>query len=183
MIITQQQMRGLAGLGDGASTSKLFYFPSDIAAAVAQTNGEMNSLSADFDAAFAGADSDSPESAAHNAFNSFYNEWREFADNLGWWAKMSGSTVSQCQSFRLRAADWRKKLVALGGSPSTPELQDLPTDQPSPWASTLKWVAGAAVAIAAIYGVSQVVGVTRAIVPLRSNPRRRRRRSTRRKPR
>jgi hypothetical protein len=176
IVQTRPQLGQLAGLGEGATDSKLFYFPSDIAAAVEQTEGELRTLSGDVDRALADGRIDYDTLAA---FNEFYNEWRAFADDLSWWAKMAGSTVSQCQVFRQRAAKWQQVLSAAGAQMAGQPITNLPSDKPSPWASSLRWVAIAAVVAAGAYGVSHVVGMVKPLIPARANPRRKRRRHRR----
>lgn len=180
MILTPVPAADLAGLGDGAATSKLVWWPGDIRALAQQTDTEITSLSKDFDAAASEYGAISYDDLA--SFNTFYNEWRNyFDDEIGIFAYLTGSTVGTLQTYRQRAEQWRKRLVAAGARTSTPELPDLPTNKPSPWTSTLKWVSVAAIAVAAVYGVSKVVGVVGAITPARTNPRRRRRSPRRRR--
>ena len=177
MIVSD--MRGLAELGDagGASTSKLIWWPSDIKALASQTDTEIVSLASDYDRA--GTDSDTLA-----AFNTFYNEWVDYHADLGVFSYLSGGTVGTLQEYRLRASQWRDKLLSTGAQVSSPAPKGLPDPSTaSPWASSLRWVAGAAIAVAAVYGISQVVGIVRTVAPtpLRANPRRRRRGRARRR--
>lgn len=178
-MILNANMQGLAALGaeeGGASTSKWIWWPNDIKALAEQTDTEIWSLSRDFDAFGGGAyDSESGEWNSLQSFNAFVSEWDAYYKGLGYLNYLSGGTVGTLQSYRLRANDWRNKLISFGGTPSTPAPPNLPTDKPSAFQTSMRWAAGAAIAVAVVYGVSKIVPLVQPLVPTRANPRRRRR--------
>ncbi len=182
MIVRMDGLQGLRGLGDesGASTSKLIWWPNDIKALAKQTDTEIRSLAADYEQS---SRTGAIDSDALASFNTFYNEWADYHDGLGFLNFLSGGTVGTLQSYRLRANGWRSALVSSGGRTSSPAPTNLPSDKPSELASALRWVAGAAIVVAGVYGVTQLVRVVRVaspLVPARANPRRKRRRRKRR---
>lgn len=104
-------------------------------------------------------------------FKAFYNEWKGFTRGLGWFGRMSGSTVARAKVYRSRASDWRRKLLSLG---TTTIVAPAP---PAP-KTGFPWVKGtfilAAVAVGA-YAVSKVTDLGKLVPTKRRNPRQRRR--------
>jgi hypothetical protein len=113
---------------------------------------------------------------AWTVFRAEWGAWYASQGGLfGWLSRFATATpYEKALDYRRQLTAWRGKYMAEGGSPSGPGLVDKPPPAKSEVTSALRWAAIAAIALGAVYVVSQT-GIARGLVP-RTNGRRRRRR-------
>lgn len=154
MESVRRRRRGLGAdeSADAQEENTLFWTPTAVHSYVDKANTEIWALATDYSAAIR---SGAISQAQLQAFKAFYIEWQTWYDSLGFFSWLSGATAATASSFRQRALAWRNQLKATGAPLSSPDPKVGST--PSELPSTIKWVAGAAVAVAGVYALSQVV--------------------------
>jgi hypothetical protein len=145
--------------------------PGDTRAEQDNVNEAVQSLDADMTA--------SASVGLLTAWRQFRASWDSFyADQggvTGWLGRfLSASNYEKTLDYRKQLQSWRAKFMGEGGQPNGPGLVEKPAPKPGGLSDLAKYAMITAVALGAVYVVSET-GLLRKLVP-RTNPRRRRRR-------
>lgn len=164
-------MYELANLGDEGDP--LIWWPGAIEDLVRQVYTQIENLKAAVEKKRSLIDDDT-----YNSFASFYNEWRAYYDDMGWFAKYTGSTVDRVKLYKHRAEDWYNNLQQFGAVPAGPRP---PITDPEgfPWVKILTIAAVVGVGAYALSKVTPVAKLLGSATGVKKNPRRYRRRRRR----